>query len=30
VHIAMQEVLDGKAVTWLEHVTDAQYSAPVG
>jgi quercetin dioxygenase-like cupin family protein len=30
VHIAMQEVLDGKAVTWLEHVTDAQYSAAVG
>ena len=30
VHIAMQEVLDGKAVTWLEHVTDAQYSTPVG
>jgi quercetin dioxygenase-like cupin family protein len=29
-HIAMQESLDGKAVTWLEHVTDAQYSAPVG
>ena len=30
VHIAMQEMLDGKAVTWLEHVTDAQYSAAVG
>ena len=30
VHIAMQEMLDGKAVTWLEHVSDAQYSAPVG
>jgi quercetin dioxygenase-like cupin family protein len=30
VHIAMQEALDGKAVTWLEHVTDAQYSTPVG
>jgi quercetin dioxygenase-like cupin family protein len=30
VHIAMQESLDGKHVTWLEHVTDAQYSAPVG
>ena len=30
VHIAMQEMLDGKAVTWLEHVTDAQYSTPVG
>jgi quercetin dioxygenase-like cupin family protein len=30
VHIAMQEMLDGKAVTWLEHVSDAQYSAAVG
>jgi quercetin dioxygenase-like cupin family protein len=25
VHIAMQEALDGNHVTWLEHVTDAQY-----
>ena len=25
VHIAMQEHLDGKHVTWLEHVTDQQY-----
>ena len=25
VHIAMQEALDGSHVTWLEHVTDAQY-----
>jgi quercetin dioxygenase-like cupin family protein len=25
VHIAMQEALDGKAVDWLEHVTDAEY-----
>jgi quercetin dioxygenase-like cupin family protein len=24
-HIAVQEQLDGKAVEWLEHVTDAQY-----
>ncbi|MCA1489903.1 (R)-mandelonitrile lyase [Sinorhizobium alkalisoli] len=24
-HIAIQEVLDGKAVDWLEHVTDEQY-----
>ncbi|MDX8532777.1 cupin domain-containing protein [Mesorhizobium sp. VK25A] len=24
-HIAIQESLDGKAVTWLEHVSDAQY-----
>jgi len=25
-HIAVQEALDGKAVEWLEHVTDEQYS----
>jgi quercetin dioxygenase-like cupin family protein len=24
-HIAIQEALDGKAVEWLEHVTDEQY-----
>ena len=24
-HIAIQETLDGKAVDWLEHVTDEQY-----
>jgi len=24
-HIALQEALDGKAVDWLEHVTDEQY-----
>lgn len=24
-HIALQEALDGKAVDWLEHVTDKQY-----
>ncbi len=24
-HIAIQEKLNGEAVTWLEHVTDAQY-----
>ena len=24
-HIAIQEKLDGKAVDWLEHVTDEQY-----
>ena len=24
-HIAVQETLDGKAVDWLEHVTDEQY-----
>jgi len=26
-HIAIQEKLDGKAVDWLEHVTDEQYGA---
>jgi len=26
-HIAMQEKLDGKAVEWLEKVTDEQYNA---
>ena len=26
-HIAIQEALDGKAVEWLEHVTDEQYSS---
>ncbi|MBA96395.1 MAG: (R)-mandelonitrile lyase [Sulfitobacter sp.] len=26
-HLAIQEALDGKAVNWLEHVTEAQYSA---
>jgi quercetin dioxygenase-like cupin family protein len=26
-HIAIQEKLDGKAVDWLEHVTDEQYHA---
>lgn len=25
-HIAIQEKLDGKAVDWLEHVTDAHYA----
>ncbi|HEX2215357.1 MAG TPA: cupin domain-containing protein [Xanthobacteraceae bacterium] len=24
-HIALQEALDGKAVEWMEHVTDEQY-----
>jgi quercetin dioxygenase-like cupin family protein len=27
-HIAIQEALDGKAVDWLEHVTDEQYRGP--
>ena len=26
-HIAIQERLDGKAVDWMEHVTDGQYQA---
>lgn len=26
-HVAMQEELDGKYVTWMEHVTDADYRA---
>jgi 4-carboxymuconolactone decarboxylase len=29
VHIAIAEQLDGKAVTWMEQVSDAQYGAPV-
>jgi quercetin dioxygenase-like cupin family protein len=28
-HLAMQEAQDGKAVTWMEHVTDEQYGGPV-
>jgi quercetin dioxygenase-like cupin family protein len=28
-HIALQEALDGKHVTWMEHVTDAQYNGTV-
>ena len=30
VHIAMQESLDGNYATWMEQVTDAEYSAKVG
>jgi quercetin dioxygenase-like cupin family protein len=26
-HLAMQEALDGKAVEWMEHVSDEQYGA---
>jgi len=26
-HLAIQEALDGKAVEWLEKVTDEQYNA---
>jgi quercetin dioxygenase-like cupin family protein len=29
-HIAVQEYLDGKAVEWMEHVTDEQYLAGQG
>ena len=29
-HIAMQEAFDGSYVTWMEHVTDAEYSEKVG
>ena len=29
VHIAMQEALEGKHVTWMEPVTDAQYKTTV-
>ena len=29
-HIAMQEALDGSTATWMEPVTDADYSAKVG
>jgi quercetin dioxygenase-like cupin family protein len=27
-HIAVQEQLDGKAVDWMEHVSDEQYTTP--
>jgi len=30
VHIAMQESLDGSHVTWMEKVTDAEYSGSTG
>jgi quercetin dioxygenase-like cupin family protein len=29
-HIAIQEMLDGKAVEWLEKVSDADYLGPLG
>jgi hypothetical protein len=29
-HIAIQEGLDGKFVTWLEHVTDEQHQDEPG
>ena len=28
-HVAMQEALDGSAVTWMEHVSDADYLGPL-
>jgi len=28
-HIAIQESLNGSPVTWMEHVTEAEYLAPV-
>jgi hypothetical protein len=30
VHVAMHESLDGNHVTWMEHVTDAEYNGAVG
>lgn len=27
-HLAMQEALDGAAVTWLDHVSDEDYASP--
>jgi quercetin dioxygenase-like cupin family protein len=30
VHVAMQESLEGDHVTWMEHVTDAEYSEKLG
>ena len=27
-HLAFQEALDGETVTWLDHVTDAEYNPP--
>ena len=29
-YIAMQELLDGSHITWMEHVTDAEYSEKLG
>ena len=29
-HIALQEHLDGKHVSWMEHVTDEQYNGKIG
>ena len=30
VHVATQEALDGKHVTWMEHVSDEQYKVAAG
>lgn len=30
IHVALAEADDGRAVDWMEHVTDAQYATPVG
>ena len=30
VTVIMQESLDGNHITWMEHVTDAEYSAKLG
>jgi quercetin dioxygenase-like cupin family protein len=30
VHVAMHESLDGVHVTWMEHVTDAEYNGAMG
>jgi quercetin dioxygenase-like cupin family protein len=29
IHLAIQEALDGSAVTWMEHVSDEDYGGPV-
>lgn len=29
-HVAIQESVDGSAVTWMEKVTDEEYLAPLG
>jgi hypothetical protein len=29
-HVAIQESVDGSAVTWMNKVTDAEYLAPLG
>jgi hypothetical protein len=30
IHIAMQESLDGNHATWMEQVTDTEYTVPAG